>query len=108
MRKRLVLGDRHKPDGDKSRRHTSAMKLCRRAAQLGHPMAQFSLGMRYAYGSNGMPQDYVAAYMWLNLAAMAGSISAKQSLSLAADNMSITQIDEAKRLVNEWKSNRKK
>lgn len=43
------------------------------AAEQGHGEAQCSLGFRYCYGS-GVPQDYVSAHMWWNLAAGSGQI----------------------------------
>ena len=37
-------------------------------AEQGHPEAPYILGVMYADG-RGVPQDYVEAHMWLNLAA---------------------------------------
>jgi TPR repeat protein len=45
-----------------------AMQWYRKAAEQGDKMAQANLGEMYAKG-HGVPQDYVLAHKWLNLAA---------------------------------------
>ncbi len=47
-----------------------AAKWYRRAAEQGNALAQSNLGATYHNGE-GVPQDYVLAHMWLNLAAQA-------------------------------------
>ena len=39
----------------------------RKAAEQGYAKAQFNLGIMYGNG-RGVPQDYVEAHMWFNLA----------------------------------------
>ena len=41
----------------------------RRAVEQGHAEAQYNLGVLYAKGQ-GVPQAYVQAHMWFNLAAV--------------------------------------
>ena len=48
------------------------MKWYRKAAEQGHAGAQNNLGLMYANGQ-GVPQDFIRAYMWSNLAAAASS-----------------------------------
>ena len=54
----------------------------------------------------GVPQDYVQAHMWFNLAA-AGSTgedreSAVENRDLAADQLTPDALNEAQRLAREW------
>ena len=57
-------------------------------------------------GKHGVPQDYVQAHMWSNLAAsrLIGAIrdSLIQSRDRVADLMTPDQIAEAQRLAREW------
>jgi hypothetical protein len=55
----------------------------------------------YANGQ-GVPQDYVAAHMWLNLAAAQGNANASESRDIVANRMTPEQIAEAQRLAREW------
>lgn len=80
----------------------------RRAIGLGLAAAQVNLGLMYANG-RGVPQDYVQAHLWLNLAA-AGSPEKAETRKGAAENRDIVaakmapqQIAEAQRLAREWK-----
>ncbi len=63
--------------------------------------------MAYAEGGGGVPQDRVAAHMWLDLAAAQSSgfewdFSVKLRDDVAA-GMTPEQIAEAQRLAREWK-----
>lgn len=51
--------------------YASAFEQWRNLAVLGHPNAQFGLGMMYSLGQ-GVPQDHGAAAPWLHLAAVQG------------------------------------
>jgi len=55
----------------------------------------------------GVPQDYVLAHMWLNVAASRENGEAQEKDSLARDRiaalMTAEQIAEAQRLAREWK-----
>jgi TPR repeat protein len=48
--------------------YVKAEKLLRPLAKHGDALAQFNLGFMYANGQ-GVPQDYVLAYMWADVAA---------------------------------------
>jgi TPR repeat protein len=81
-----------------------ALKWYRKAADQGNASGQFNLGSLYAEG-HGVPQDYVSAYMWLNLAeaqegpnAYFGGLRDKVALF-----MTPAQIAEAQKLAREWK-----
>ena len=60
----------------------------------------------------GVPQDYIQAHMWFNLAAASGVADmanrATKQRDLIAGNMTPEQISEAKRLAREWKPKRNK
>ena len=60
-------------------------------------MAQFNLGLMYEKGK-GVPQDYVTAYAWYNIAAFNGNADGKRNKGLLAKEMSPNQIAEAQRL----------
>jgi uncharacterized protein len=69
--------------------------------------AQALLGAAYLDGK-GVPQDYVLAHMWANLAAATLSVGDLQKGSVdvrdsAARHMTPTQVMEAQRLAREWK-----
>ena len=65
----------------------------RLAAEQGDADAQYNLGIAYFEGL-GVPQDYVAAYMWFSLAAAQSSEAAKNR-DLAATLMTAEQVAEA-------------
>jgi uncharacterized protein len=64
----------------------------------------------YGYGQ-GVPQNYVLAYMWVNLAALRFSATAErlnehtavQGRSSLAAKMTPAELAEARRLAREWK-----
>lgn len=61
----------------------------------------FELGMMYCLGRE-VPQDYVTAHKWFNLAAMKGSEDAKHYRRELALEMSPAQVAEAQRLARCW------
>ena len=56
--------------------HAQDYEATRRAAEQGDAQAQYELGVMYANGQ-GVPQDYISAHMWLNLAAASGHEDAR-------------------------------
>ena len=50
-----------------------------------------------------MPQDYVQAHMWFNLAAAHGIEPASKNRDMVAENMTPADLSEAQRLAREWK-----
>jgi len=61
----------------------------------------FELGMMYCLGRE-VPQDYVTAHKWFNLAAMKGSEDAKHYRRELALEMSPAQVAEAQRQARCW------
>jgi len=74
-------------------------------ADQGHAIAQSTLGYMYKIGQ-GVPQDYVQAHKWYNLAAskLTGRLraSATKLRDRVATKMTPAQIKEAQRLAREW------
>ena len=83
-------------------RSGEAIKWFRKAADQGDADAQLLLGSLYLTG-NGVPQDYVIAHMWLNLAAAHGKEEAAEGRDHAEKLMTPAQIAEAQKLAREWK-----
>ena len=87
--------------------YATALRLWRPLAERGHADAQYSLGVMYSQG-RGVPQDYVQAHMWFNLAASRllpgeGFNAAIQERNLVAELMTPAQIAEAQKLLREWR-----
>ena len=80
------------------------MKWFRLAAAQGIALAQFKLGFMYKAGE-GVPQDYVQAHKWFNLAASRGNPSALARRIEISQEMSSEQIAEAQKLAREWLKN---
>ena len=110
---------------------TEAVRWYRLAAEQGHADAQFELGSLYRIGE-GVPQDYVQAYIWLDLAASrmideiqgatgrvgdphdprplderirglrAGLRLTNTFLRLVEDELTPDDISEAQHLIREW------
>jgi TPR repeat protein len=63
---------------------------------------QTSLGLMYGTG-HAVPQDFVLAHMWFNLAAAQGSQEAISTRDTAAKLMTPAKIADAQKLAREWK-----
>ena len=59
------------------------------------------LGMMYWLGRD-VPQDYVMAHKWFNLAALKGSDDARQYRRELAQEMTTAQVAEAQRQARSW------
>ena len=77
-------------------------KWFRLAADQGYAMAQNNLGTLYARGE-GVPKDYVQAYMWFALSAAQDNALAVDNLKAAADELTPDEIAHAKDLAAQWK-----
>lgn len=82
--------------------YARAFKEFRALAEQGDAGGQFGLGVLYGNGK-GVPQDYVQAHMWLNLAAAQGHKDADYFRDILAKKMTPAQIAEANRLARQWK-----
>ena len=79
-----------------------AFRWFHRAAEQGNGGGQSHLGLLY-YKGEGVPKNYVQAYMWATLSAQQGLDQAIQALTILENEMTPTQIEEAKELAKEWK-----
>lgn len=77
-----------------------ALECYRRAADQGFAPAQANLGRMYAAG-RGVPQDYVQAHMWLNLAGV-NFFAIIEERDALAEKMSKDQVAEAQKLASLW------
>lgn len=82
--------------------YATALRTWRPLADQGLVEAQFALGFMYANGE-GVPKDYVQAYMWSNLGAAGGNELGGKNRDLYATHMTPAAIEEAQRLSREWK-----
>lgn len=73
----------------------------RRLARLGYLPAQYNLGVMH-YNGDGVPQEDVQAYRWINLAASQGYQPAIDNRHVVASKLTSEQFAEAQRLVREW------
>jgi len=73
----------------------------RKAAEQGYTWGQSNLGEMYAKGK-GVPQNFVLAHMWMNLARAQGNEWASRWVEILENKMTKEQIAEAQRLATEW------
>ena len=83
--------------------YAEAMKWFSKAAERGHPEAQYNVGLIYE-GGLGVSQDLIQAHVWFDLATAQGNSKAKERKDLLAKRMTPNQIDEAQRLAGDWES----
>ena len=78
----------------------------RRRAEQGNAEAQTLLGLRYANGV-GVPQDYIQANKWVNLATSRSTGEVMDNYRLLrdklAEKMTASQVAKARRLAREWR-----
>ena len=86
--------------------YAEAAHWYRKAADQGQASALFSLGLM-CYKGQSVPQDYIAAHMWINLAASRarGDDQKKyvDARELLAKEMTAAQVAEAQRRASQWK-----
>jgi TPR repeat protein len=83
------------------------VKWFRKAAEQGVFIAQLSLGLCYANGE-GVPEDDVKAYMWLNLASAQGDEESKRLKAVLTERITREQIAEGQKMSREWLEKREK
>lgn len=86
--------------------HPEAVKWYQKAAEHGIPIAYsyslLNLGLIYAEGREGVPQDNVQAYKWFSLAAKAENTEAAKAIEDIAAKMTPEQVAEAQSLAASW------
>lgn len=83
--------------------YVSAFQHLKKAADNGNQHAQALVGFMYANGQ-GVPIDFVSAYIWYELSAAQGNDNAAKNRSSIESKLTSEQIAEAKRRVGEWKT----
>ena len=90
----------------KAGRPAEALAQWLAAAKTEDARAMLALGRAYVKGL-GVPQDYVEAHKWLNLAAARGNVEAVAERDALAAKMTTEEQAEARRLVRSWRSGEK-
>ena len=76
------------------------MKWYRKSAEQGFATAQYNLGVMYATGE-GVPTNFVKAYMWISLAKAQGDKDASGGLDIVKSEMTAADISKAQALATE-------
>ncbi|MEO7146123.1 MAG: tetratricopeptide repeat protein, partial [Bryobacteraceae bacterium] len=95
-----MLGEMYYVGQGVSRNYPEAVKWLTAAAEQHQLQAQTKLGLMLAAGGDidnpspeqNVPQDYVSAYVWLDLAAIAGEARAKEDRDRLLDKMTAGQL----------------
>ena len=82
--------------------YKTAYKLLAPLAEQGVASAQYNLGVMYVKG-DGVPQDYVLAYMWFHIAGSNGHKNAVANRDILKKEMSPQQIEKAQEMARNWK-----
>jgi TPR repeat protein len=82
--------------------YSNALRYWRPLADQGNPAAQSNLALMYAKGQ-GVPRDYVQAYVWSSLSAASGHQEGVKNRDTLARGMTPTQIADAKKRASAWK-----
>jgi TPR repeat protein len=95
-------------DGGKGfpRQMDQAAAWYRRAAEQGDADAQGTLGLLYSIGQ-GLPQDFVEAYYWLDLAAAVEGPRQQQyaqNRQMAGTHITVDELEEIEARVAKWKA----
>ncbi len=94
-----------KGEGGLVRSFAQFLRWSRMAANQGNRVSMEVLAVSYHTGT-GVPQDYVQAHMWANLAASRGSARATKLRDELAEKMTSSQIEEAQKAASRWRPTR--
>ncbi len=81
-----------------------AESLTRRAAEMGHSVAQLNLASMYEDEAFGIV-DPIEAYAWYGVAAVAGVELAQEGLERLSEQLSSEQLAQGQRRMDEYRSN---
>ena len=81
--------------------YKTAFKKLMPLAEQGNATAQYNLGIMYGNGE-GVPQDYVEAHKWFNLAGANGVEMGRENREIIEKLMTGEQITEAQGLARDW------
>ncbi|KAF9290288.1 hypothetical protein BGZ88_007388 [Linnemannia elongata] len=82
----VTLGDRYKDGREVHQDYQAAMDWYCKAAEQGHPRAQFNIGLLYDQEHDGVPQDHSKAFEWFLKSALQGYADAQAKVSQAYTN----------------------
>ena len=80
--------------------YATALKEWKTLGEQGNATAQYSLAVMYAKGQ-GVPQDYIYAHMWFDIAASSGNKDALKNRDIVAKRMTPSQLVKAQDLDRE-------
>ena len=80
----------------------TALTHWRPAAEQGDPQAQYWLGRLYEEG-RGVPQNFVEAHVWYNLAAAQGNADARKARDTLAPKLTREQLASAQERAQNWR-----
>ncbi|MDE0331905.1 MAG: ankyrin repeat domain-containing protein [Nitrospinae bacterium] len=83
-------------------RYAEALKEWRGAARKGDARAMLALGRAFVKGL-GVPQDFIEAHKWFNLAAARGDAKAVAERDALAKRMTLEEQAEARKLARAWR-----
>ena len=89
-------------DAYKRKDYGTAYKLIVPLAEQGDAEAQYIMGLMYDKGK-GVPQDYVLAHMWWNIAGSNGYKNAVENRNTVEKKMTKQQIEKAQEMARNWK-----
>jgi len=78
-----------------------SLELTKEMAEQGDSSSQYDLGYMYMHGQ-GVPQDYVMAHMYFNIAAVSGYKNAIENRGVVGQRMTTSQVAESQKLSREW------
>ena len=84
-------------------RYAEALREWRQAARKGDKRAMVALGRAFMKGL-GVPQDFVEAHKWFNLAAARGDAKAVAERDALAKEMTVEERAEARKLLRAWRN----
>jgi len=84
--------------------YKESVKWYRKTVEQGNSGAQHNLGIMY-YNGQGVPQDYVMAHMFWNIAAVSGYKDAIKNRGIVEKKMTPSQLEKAQDLAREWMRN---
>ena len=86
----------------KAGRYVEALNEWRTAARKGDKRAMLALGRAFVKGL-GVPQDFIEAHKWFNLAAARGDARAAAERNALAKRMTLEERAEARKLARAWR-----
>lgn len=92
----FTLGEIYRKGQGVPKNTSEAFRFYEYAASRNYSPAQYMLGILYANGT-GVPRDIYKAYAWLSMAVEQKLLIAENALNQIAENMSLSDIDKAKR-----------